>query len=129
MQLAYPVDIRETGSGMAYVITSRVAARMAAALLPIACAADEWGKHYGRGAFAKLRCLYPQTMRAAPFRTTIDYVAARSPLSRAAALVTRYRVPLLHRLLARRSSRRQDAKYTYEFTDAEPFCASGEPAA
>jgi hypothetical protein len=129
MQLAYPVDIRETGSGMAYVITCGVAARMARALTPIASAADEWGKHYERGAFTWLRCLYPQTMRAASFRTTIDYARASSPLSRAAALVRRYRVPVLHQLLERRGIRGQDAKYAYEFSDAVPFCAFDEPAA
>lgn len=74
LDLAYPVDIMDLASTMAFVIGSKVAKKMINSLSPVAFAPDKWGHHYELGVFSSLRCVYPVLVKEAPFQTTIDYI-------------------------------------------------------
>ncbi len=121
-QLVYPVDLKQVVSAMAYVITHDVAKKMSEKLLPISIQADHWSYHFDKGAFNSFRCLYPVVVYPAIFRSTIDYTSGKSILSKLAAFVREYRVPILLSYLVQRNDKIQQQKYISDFTEDKPFC-------
>lgn len=126
MELLYPDDLDELASTMAYVVTARSARSLLEMLVPVHAPADHWGKHYRRGGFSSLRCLYPMLVKPVPFRTTIDYAASKSVMSRIAAIVRRYKIPVLLQYLEKRSNKLLDDKYVFHFTQNKPAWLESE---
>jgi glycosyl transferase, family 25 len=120
-QLLLPVNLKDIASTMAYVVTKEVAEEMTKAIMPVSVAPDNWGVYYERGAFDSFRCLYPTPVRVAPFRTTLDYAAAKSFKSKISSFVRKYRIPFLLPYLEKRSNAILSKKYTFYLTDDLPF--------
>lgn len=128
--LYYPVNMSDMGSGMAYVVTRQVAAKIPKLVVPVRVAADYWGEHFKRGAFSSFRCLYPIPAQAATFRSTLDYLATVQSTSRkvltalvstGAKLVRAFKIPFLYPYLEKRDKQRSDKKYMLRFVDSAPF--------
>lgn len=133
--LHYPVSMSDMGSGMAYVVTRQVAAKIPKLVVPVRVAADYWGEHFKSGAFSSFRCLYPIPAQAATFRSTLDYVATVQSTSRkimtmllstGAQLVRKYKFPFFHAFLEKRDQARSEKKYILRFVDTAPFLSEME---
>jgi len=122
-ELVYPADLHDIASSMAYVITKQVAQRLIDVIMPVWVQTDYWGSYYDKQGFSSFRCLYPVQVKAAAIRSSIEYDAAKTLSSRAAALVRKYNIPVLTTYLNRRSDKLQDDKYHFSFVDAPPFNA------
>ena len=120
-ELVYPIDLHDIASTMAYVITKSVAEKMIDILMPISVQTDYWGVYYDKGAFDSFRCLYPVPVRAALVRSSIDYEAGKTLISRLAAVIRKYNVPVLVSYLNRRAGKMQEQKYYFDFVEAKPF--------
>lgn len=129
LELVYPVALDEIASTMGYVITLAAARKLAAINRPVRFSCDYWGTYYKKGGFSSFRCLYPVVVKPVSFRSTIDYPAGKTLISRLAARVRKYKVPLLYQLLQKRSNKLLEEKYSFRFTDDPPFLATvPEPA-
>ncbi|GAB3856375.1 hypothetical protein GCM10028822_28670 [Hymenobacter terrigena] len=120
-ELVYPIDLHDIASTMAYVITKNVAEKMIDILMPISVQTDYWGVYYEKGAFDSFRCLYPVPVRAALLRSSIDYEAGKTLTSRLAAVVRKYKIPVLLGYLNRRANKMQEQKYYFDFVETKPF--------
>ena len=120
-ELVYPIDLHDIASTMAYVITKNVAEKMIDILMPISVQTDYWGVYYDKGAFDSFRCLYPVPVRAALVRSSIDYEAGKTLISRLAAVIRKHNVPVLVSYLNRRAGKMQEQKYYFDFVEAKPF--------
>lgn len=120
-ELAYPIDLHDIASTMAYVITKNVAEKMIDILMPISVQTDYWGVYYDKGAFESFRCLYPVPVKAALLRSSINYDAGKTVMSRLAAVVRKYKIPVLLGYLNRRADKLQEHKYYFDFVAAKPF--------
>lgn len=122
-ELAYPVDLHDIASSMAYVITKQVAQQLIDVVMPVSVQTDYWGAYYDKHGFSSFRCLYPVQVKAAPIRSSIEYDSAKTLASRVAAWVRKYNVPVLMNYLNRRTDKLQGEKYHFSFVDAPPFNA------
>ena len=120
-ELVYPIDLHDIASTMAYVITKEVASKMIDIILPVSVQTDYWGVYYDKGAFASFRCLYPVPVMAALLRSSIDYEAAKTLMSKFASWVRKYKLPILLPYLNRRAIKMQNSKYQFEIVDEQPF--------
>jgi GR25 family glycosyltransferase involved in LPS biosynthesis len=129
-KLYYPVNLKDVGSAMAYVLPRAVAAKLSKAVIPVRVAADYWGDHYLSGAFASFRCLYPNPAQPATFRSTLDYATTIKSTSRqlltalfssAATIIRRFKLPYLYQFLEDRDRKRLEKKAILHFIDSKPF--------
>lgn len=127
-ELVHPIDLHDIASTMAYVITKNVAEKMIDILMPISVQTDYWGVYYDKGAFNSFRCLYPVPVRAALLRSSIDYEAGKTLMSRLAAMVRKYKIPILLKYLNRRADKMQMQKYYFDFVEAKPFTQLAQQA-
>lgn len=123
-ELVSPVDLHDIASTMAYMITREVARKMIEVVLPVSVQTDYWGVYYEKQAFSSFRCLYPVPVQAAAIRSSIEYEATNTLVSRLAAWVRRRQIPLLTQYLEWRSNKIQGEKYKFKFVDEPPFNAT-----
>jgi hypothetical protein len=120
-QLVFPVDISQPVSGAAYIITREACERMAKLALPIATKADDWAHFHRVGAIDQLRCVHPLAVRKAPeFGSTMGYYSDASMRARVLALIGRYDLGLVKRVVAYRRERIWRKYRQVEFVDTPP---------
>ena len=125
LQLLAPVDLHELASAMAYVIPSEVAEKLQTMIVPVATQLDYWSDYLVKGGFNSFRCLYPMSFYAASFRTTLDYAASATWMSKAASVVRKYNIPILIKVLEKRDERSQLSRYAYNFVDKKALTVKG----
>lgn len=120
--LALPIDVGNVLSGGAYIITREACERMIEHNLPIRWVADSWGQFYTEGTLDRVRCVVPESVRKNHnFASTMgSYLLGAGPLGRLVAAAMRYRLPVLHQLMALRRKRIYRQVRLSEFTDG-PF--------
>ncbi len=122
-QLISPVNLGDVASMMAYIVTYDVAKKLKDILMPIRIQADYWSAYYAVGGFSSFRCYYPVVAYPAVFRSTLDYAAATTFFSKAAAVVRRYNIPLLVGYLNRRADSILRKAYVFKLVDKPAFNA------
>lgn len=120
-KLVYPLDIHHIASSMAYVITCDVAKKMIDKLLPIRVQTDYWGHYYENKAFSSFRCLYPEQIKPALFRSTLDYQNSNTVKSKISAWIRERKILFISAILDKRSRRLIDSKYNFHFSAELPF--------
>jgi glycosyl transferase, family 25 len=108
--LALPIEIRTVVSGGAYVITREACERMIKCVLPVRMNPDDWWYWYREGALDRVRCVMPIPVLKSPKHTSTQgsYKLGNSVKGRAAWLLARSRIPIMHQLLTRRRRRIYD---------------------
>lgn len=102
--LALPIDVRMVLSAGAYIITREACERMIERNFPIRSVADSWARFYDEGTLDRVRCVTPMPVcKNHNFASTIgSYSLGSGVLGRLAAAAMRYRIPVLHQVLAYR---------------------------
>ena len=100
MQLVYPMNIRQLGSTVAYLITGEACRRLADVVLPIRFGPDSWDELYGLCAIQSVRCVFPR-----PVATRMDFKSTitkprTTPVGRTTGFIARHRIFPLFQLLA-----------------------------
>ena len=120
--LALPINVRETLSGGAYVITREGCERMLEHNSPIRWQSDAWANFYEDGALDRVRCVVPMSAHKNPdFSSTIgSYSLGTGVLGRLMAVIMQHRIPVLHQMMTLRRQSIYRKKNFLVFTD-EPF--------
>lgn len=100
--LHYPMDLKLMMCAGAYCLGRKAAEGLLRVNTPIRSTADSWWEFHSKGAFAKLRVVYPALVSAMNFKSSIDYMRHGSMKAIVAGWVDRFRPPLLHQAVARR---------------------------
>ncbi len=105
--LALPIEIRRVSSGGAYIITREACERMIKTVLPARVNPDDWWYFYREGALDRVRCVMPiPVLKNAKIISTLgSYRLGNGLKGRLAWLLVRFKIPLVHQMLARRRQR------------------------
>jgi glycosyl transferase family 25 len=107
--LYYPIDMSQTITATAYVISRRAALNMCNHILPIKVTADSWHYYYDKkNCFDSLRVLYPLIIQTKNFKSSIDYLPKHTFKFILSDIVNRYKVPVLYSLAKYLRKRRLD---------------------
>ncbi|HTB32181.1 MAG TPA: glycosyltransferase family 25 protein, partial [Bacteroidia bacterium] len=118
--LVYPIDITQTITATAYIITNKAAKNMLDMIKPIRVAADSWYYYYDKGAFTSLRVLYPTAFNIKYYKSSIDYINTKSAKGMILHFINTYKIPLLFQLLRyRRGKRRGKMLNHFSLTNEE----------
>ncbi|MFN0118101.1 MAG: glycosyltransferase family 25 protein [Elusimicrobiota bacterium] len=114
-KLCYPMNIEQTITASAYIITNEAARNMIDSILPISVTADSWHYFYRKNAFSSFRCLFPLAIKTKHFKSSIDYIPADSLKAKIAILIDRYKIPpafQLLKLIRKHRANRMNKRFT-----------------
>ncbi|MDW8134953.1 MAG: glycosyltransferase family 25 protein [Bacteroidia bacterium] len=126
--LYYPMT-PNVASAVAYCIGRKAAQRLLAINTPIKCTVDLWEYYYKRGAFSRIRIVYPLCVGHETFRSTISYPAlGRWGRMRAYVrnVIESTKFPLLYNLLRWRRGRVIERLAKFYLVDEESPIAKGQ---
>ncbi|MCS6790526.1 MAG: hypothetical protein NZ580_06065 [Bacteroidia bacterium] len=123
LSLYYPMTLEGLISAVAYCVGREAAQGIVRANTPLSCNADMWATFFSRGAFRRLRILYPITVRIVGFRSTLSPYS-EGPLQRLISyLAYKRRLPFLYqyRLWKERVIMERLWKENITFVDSPPI--------
>jgi glycosyl transferase, family 25 len=105
--LALPLDVRQSASSAAYLITRKVCERMNERMPPVQVSPDSWRFFYQQGFLDRVRCVFPQAVLKSPeFASMIGpYSLGNGLKARLFMPLARRKIPLLHRAVVYRRQR------------------------
>ncbi len=124
--LYYPIDMSQTITATAYVISRRAALNMSNHILPVKVTADSWHYYYDKKkCFDSLRVLYPLVIQTKNFKSSINYLPKHTFKFILSDIVNRYKIPGLYSLAKYLRKKRLDNMLgNFVFTDeASPIQA------
>ncbi|MFT4661271.1 MAG: glycosyl transferase family 25 [Patiriisocius sp.] len=105
-QLLYPMNIRQTITAAAYIISRAAAKALVDSIIPIKVTADCWYHFHEQKVLNSLRVQYPSFVNTKNFKSSIDYFPQNSIKGKIAKMIDKYKFPFAYQWVRRNRKKR-----------------------